>query len=371
MARATRIISDDEALPEADRLEAFPHPRFTRELFGHTEAEVRLAQGLASGQLHHAWLLSGPQGIGKATLAYKFAQAALARPVDRLLAGGRLAARADTPSSHQVRALSHPGLLVIRRPYDIKAKRFSASIPVEEVRRLRSFLSLSAGDATWRVVIVDSAGELNTNAANALLKSLEEPPARTVFLLISSETARLLPTIRSRCTLLPLQPLLHADLKNAVAQAVSAKDGAETQQTIPEELLSLSGGRVRQALSLMSGGGLELQKQIISVFENLPQFDWRAAHALADELQPAAAEQKFELFFELFLAELARRIRSKATVSVAEFGTQPWFTEAKLATFAALWERVARDKVQALSLNLDRKSLILEALLGLEAAARE
>ena len=185
MARAP-VPAEIEELPEADRLEGFPHPRETKEVFGHAGAERMLAEALAGGRMHHAWLLAGPQGIGKATLAYRFARAALAAPEERDVFGQSLAVADETSAARQVRALSHPGLLVIRRPYDVKAKRFATSIPVDEVRRLRSFLAHRAAGDGWRVVIVDEANELNVNAANALLKSLEEPPARTVFLLVSS-----------------------------------------------------------------------------------------------------------------------------------------------------------------------------------------
>src|SRR4029077_2872691 len=146
------------------------------------------------------------QGIGKATLAYRFACSALASPHERASGGETLDVADDTRAARQVRALSHPGLLLLRRPYDEKAKRFASAIPVDEVRRLRSFLSHRATDDGWRVVIVDDAKELNVNAANALLKSLEEPPQRTIFLLIAPAPGKLLPTIRSRCRMLPLNP---------------------------------------------------------------------------------------------------------------------------------------------------------------------
>ncbi len=198
MARAPAALAEAEALPEADCLEGFSHPRFTPRLFGQDAAEHVLHDALGSDRMHHAWLLTGREGIGKATLAYRVAKAALARADERDLFGSSLDIDAATATAHQVGALSHPGLLLLRRVYEPKGKRFHASISVDEVRRLRGFLSLSAEAGSRRVVIVDSADEMNLNAANALLKSLEEPPARTIFLIISSAPGRLLATIRSR-----------------------------------------------------------------------------------------------------------------------------------------------------------------------------
>ena len=225
MARAP-TVQETENLPEADRLDGAPHPRMTAKLFGHRGAEQTLAEGLASGRMHHGWLLSGAEGIGKATLAYRFARAALSHSDERDSAGKSLSVSSETSGSRQVRALSHPGLLIIRRPYLIKDKRMAASIPVDEVRRLRQFLALSVEPKAWRVVIVDSADELNIAAANALLKSLEEPPPRTIFLLITSQPGRLLATIRSRCRVLPMSSLTPSQLRQAATQALEAESSA-------------------------------------------------------------------------------------------------------------------------------------------------
>lgn len=373
MARAP-VTAEIEELPEADRLEGFPHPRETKELFGHASAERTLAEALASGRMHHAWLLTGPQGVGKATLAYRFARAALATPEERHPSGQSLAVAELTSASRQVRALSHPGLLLIRRPYDVKAKRFATSIPVDEVRRLRSFLAHRAAGDGWRVVIVDEANELNVNAANALLKSLEEPPGRTVFLLVSSAPGQLVPTIRSRCRALALQPLDDEALRAAAIQALAAVAAPLPAAAGWAPLERLAAGSVGRLLGLLGSGGIELQARIMRLIELLPRVDWRAVHTLSDELQPIAAQARFELFFELLLAALARLIRAAATGE----GTPEeralaarLIGDSRLASFAALWERVAREKADTLALNLDRKSLILEIVAGLAAAAQD
>ena len=376
MARAP-ALADTENAPEADRLDGFPHPRHTRQLFGHEQAEKILAEGLVSGRMHHGWLITGTQGIGKATLAYKFARAALSRPDDRARLGASLDTPPDKPASRQVAALSHPGLLVLRRGYDQKAKRFPAAISVDEVRRLRSFLSLSAEEGGWRVVIVDSADEMNLNAANALLKSLEEPPAQTIFLILSCEPGRLLATIRSRCRKLSLDALSGQTMRMAVRQAYEAEQKSPPGDADLAALAPLAGGSVRRTLLLAGSGGLQLQGRIEKIFGGLPVLDMQAAHQLADELQPAAAEQKFELFFELLFGYLGRLTRLAATgAATADSDAATLIIarrvigDARVASFAQLWETLARDKAEALALNLDRKALILDVLTRIEAAAR-
>ncbi len=372
MARVP-LATPIEELPEADRLEGFPHPRATRMLFGHARAELAMAEALASGKHHHAWLITGPEGIGKATFAYRVARAALARPDERGLFGGGLDVDPETAAYRQVTALSHPGLVVIRRAYDQKGKRFAASISVDEVRRVKAFLALSAEEGGRRVVIVDSADELNINAANALLKSLEEPPPRTIFLIVANSPGRLLPTIRSRCRSLPLSPLLSDDLQCAVAAALEATGKSPIPHHEFAALEPLASGSVRRLLSLQEGGGLALQTKIDKIFAGLPSGDPKAAHALSDELAPAAAEQKFALFFDLFFATLQRIVRAEATGQGSDADlarAHRLIGPARLATFAALWETLARDKADALALNLDRKSLILDTVSRLEAAAR-
>jgi DNA polymerase III subunit delta' len=377
MARAA-IITQMEDLPEADRLEGFPHPRVTTRLFGHASAELMMSEALASQKLHHAWLITGPEGIGKATFAYRVARAALARPDERGLFGAGLDVDPQTAAYRQVTSLSHPGLVVIRRAYDQKAKKFASSISVDEVRRLKSFLALSAEEGGRRVVIVDAADDMNVNAANALLKSLEEPPPRTIFLIVAHAPGRLLPTIRSRCRMLPLSPLASDDLKRAVAQALAAAGKSEIPAAEFAALEPLATGSVRRLLSLQEGGGLALQAKIDKLFSSLPAGDLKAAHALSDELAPNTAEQKFALFYELFLGTLQRLVKAEATGQGPKpdldrahrlIGQVP-NRQARLATFAALWETLSRDKADALALNLDRKALILTAINRLEIAAR-
>ncbi|MGH6815152.1 MAG: DNA polymerase III subunit delta', partial [Hyphomicrobiaceae bacterium] len=366
VARAP-AVQEIEVFPEADRLDGFPHPRETGEVIGHAPAETALAAAFAAGRMHHAWLLAGREGIGKATLAYRFARHALAAPEERDPSGMSLAVAGTTIAARQVRALSHPRLLVLRRPYDPKTKRFAAFIPVDEVRRLRAFLGHTADTATWRAVVVDQADEMNVNAANALLKPLEEPPARTVFLLISSQPGRLLTTIRSRCRTLLLTPPIKDDLRQAAGRALAASDHPPVPDDQWPALMGLAQGSVRRLLSLAHGGGIELNGRIESLFAGLPGIDWRAAHTLADDLSSLPAEQRFETFFELLLGRLAALVRARALDGRDAMASIP---EDRLAAWAELWETIVARKSDALALNLDRKTLILDTLSRMERLAR-
>ncbi|MGD9786126.1 MAG: DNA polymerase III subunit delta' [Hyphomicrobiaceae bacterium] len=373
MARAPARTTEIEALPEIDRIEGLPHPRETAELFGHGAAEQDLARAIAGGNAHHAWLITGPRGIGKATLAYRAAAFALAEPDERHAQCVSLAIPAAARSVRQVRALSHPGLLVVRRAYNAKDKRFPATIPVEEVRRLRGFLALSAVAGGWRVVIVDSADELNISAANALLKSLEEPPPRTLFLLVSSEPGRLLPTIRSRCRRLPLMPLADSDFEQAIRAAVAAAGTDPPPEAALSRLARLAAGSPGRALALNSGGGIELHDDVAKLLTHLPRVNWPHVHKLADALSPGAAEARFTLFFDLLLDAIAGLVRTGATAAGAAEEMQlagRLAPPARLAPLALLWETVAREKAETVALNLDRKTLIIRTVSRLEAATR-
>lgn len=373
MARRVTTIPDAEPVPEADRLDDYPHPRETVEFYGHGGAQAELAGAFASGLMHHAWLVTGPEGVGKATLAYRFARHALAAADERDGARTPLDVPADSIAARQVRALSHPGLLVIRRPYDLKAKRLRASIPVEEVRALRAFLGHTAGAGAWRVVIVDTVDELNVNGQNALLKSVEEPPARTVFLLLSSEPGRLLPTIRSRARGLSLAPLGAHDLRRAAGQALAAIDRPLPADADWPMLERLAKGSARRALSFASGEMLGLSKTVDGLLSALPKVDWAAANALAEQLGPAQAEQRFEMFHELLLDRIAALVRAR-TLDAADSGDRAaslrLIADGKLASWAELWETLAARKAEADALNLDRRTLVLNALAGLQRLSR-
>ncbi|MDX2483819.1 MAG: DNA polymerase III subunit delta' [Pseudodonghicola sp.] len=300
--------------PPPDQVQGAPHPRETPRLFGQDAAEQAFLTAFNSGRLHHGWLLTGPRGVGKATLAWRIARFLLATPDPQdggLFAGPpppeTLQIDPEHPVAHRLLAGSDPGLAAITRSVNDKTGRMRDEIVVDDIRALNRFFGLSAADGGRRVVIVDCADEMNTSAANALLKMLEEPPARTTLLLISHRPSGLLPTIRSRCRSLRLGPLNPDDMRAALDQAGVDLPGDATH------LAALSAGSVGAALRLSALSGLALYAELIAVLNSLPQLDRQRALALAELAAQRGGGERFDLLLDLIDTALARLARTGAT----------------------------------------------------------
>lgn len=374
----------DETPPEPDRVGDAPHPRETATLHGHAEAEARFLQAWASGRLHHAWLLRGPRGVGKATLAYRIARALIAAPVEGgapdLFGGPAEPAIPDTldrdpddPVFRRIAAQAEPRLCVLRRPWDEKSKKLKTVITVDETRRLRDFLGLTAADGGWRVVIVDPADEMNVSAANALLKLLEEPPAKTVFLLISHAAARLMPTIRSRCRTLDLPPLGSEDVARVLAEC-----GSEASAEDIAAAAALGGGSAGEALRLIEADGPAVYRELGSLLSHAPRLDRTAMRRLADSASGRDAAARYETISSLLSLMLARVAKLGAGGSEAGSLDSDRALAARLcpsiAGSRALAEARARIDARlahARAVNLDPAQTILDALLSVEDAVRE
>ncbi len=374
MARRVTSLKDSDPMPESDRVEGFAHPRDNYIFYGHQDAERELADAFQIGKVHHGWLLSGLTGIGKATLAYRFAKYILAKDDERDPSQGILGLRRDSLTARLVRAQSHPGLLVLRRPYDLKTKRFATTIPVDEVRRVRNFLTHSASEQSWRIVIIDTADEMNINAANAVLKSLEEPPERAIFLLITSEPGQLLATIRSRCRLLKMSVLSQAELDRASRHAFEASKMAMPGDEDWESLLVLGSGRVGRVLGLAGIGGVDIFSDVEGVLRSIKKPVWHSVHALGDKLAPIASVKKFDLFMELLLERMSQlvlaRMKGEGTPEDVELA-QRLIDEQRIPQWASLWEDILRSKAEAAALNLDRKAFFIETIQKVHELARK
>ncbi|MCO5733813.1 DNA polymerase III subunit delta' [Rhizobium sp. SSA_523] len=323
-------------------------PQSNPHLFGHREAEDFLAGFYRSGRSHHAILIEGPEGIGKATLAFRFANHVLSHP-DPAGAPEHLEdPDPASPASRQIASGASHNLLHLTRPVDEKTGRQKTAITVDEVRRAGHFFSQTSGTGNWRIVIIDPADDLNRNAANAILKILEEPPKRSLFLVLSHAPGKLLPTIRSRCLPLKLDPLSREDLAHALSALGLSSDGGRTF----EEALGSAGGSVAQALKLLNYGGTE----IVAAFEEVLAGDGpsarRAMHRLADVL----AGKDNDLIFSFFLDHLRDHLIARARTA-AMAGDLPLADRVSRLT-SEVTERISI----AQGYNLDRKQTILSLL---------
>lgn len=399
---------------------AFLTPRENPDLIGHEAAEATLLEALASGRLAHAWMITGPKGVGKATLAHRFARHILAHGN---VSGGSGSEGDDGPGlfgeelpatsaetktnetlhmapDHPVfrRAASggHADLLVIERAVDEKSGRLRSEIRVDDVRGVQGFLSLTSGEGGWRVVVIDSADEMNRNAANAVLKILEEPPRNALIQLVCHNPGRLLPTIRSRCRQLSLRPLAAERVAALLTSRLPELPAADAAL-----IARLADGSIGRALTLAEEGGIEIYREMAGLLEKAPEIPVDALHAFAGRLAQAGREAEFEMAAELYRGWLERLVivagtgtgtgadtssggqsAGKAAGEAAReaapeaAGEDERAVMARLAAAASLdrwlevWEKATRLMDRARAVNLDRKQVILNLFLALGQAAR-
>ncbi len=329
--------------------EPLPHPRDVFDFFGHDGAELAFEDARARGRLHHAWLLTGPEGVGKATFAFRAARRLLGAP--EAADFGVLGADPAHAVSRQVMARAHPDLLVLERVgADGKPRRI---IPVDEARKLSEFFSKSPASAPHRVAIIDAADDLNMNAANAVLKTLEEPPPQGVLLLVSHSPGGLLPTIRSRCRRLGFSPMAEAE----TAQFVEDRAGVSQEDAI--RLARMSGGAPGRAWRLAQAGAVALDDAAKTLIADLPEVDEAMAQALADRFRGAEGAAIFNMLFDRLADRVHSKVMTWAQDSVA--GLDPW---------VRAWDTLRRLPGEVEGVNLDRADAFFTALNDLRMAAR-
>jgi DNA polymerase III subunit delta' len=345
-------------------------PRENPDLLGHEGAERELRRLAETGRLPHAILLSGPRGIGKATLAFRFARFLLAKGC---ASDGGLATDPESSLFRRVASGGHADLLTIERVYDPQRRRLRREILVEDAREIAGFLRLTAAEEGWRIVIVDGAEEMNRNAANALLKIVEEPPRRSLLLLVSHSPGRLLPTIRSRCRRFPRTPL-----PRLVVLELLGRYRPEIAKAEAEALARLAEGSIGRAIELADAGGLALYRSVLEVLAQVPRLDIAGLYAFADKLARADAEDVYRASVELLSQFLARLVTQMARGEIGGDDVMPGEGEAMQrlaaradpALWAALRERIDREFTNTDKLNLDRKQAILGAFFAVEELAR-
>jgi len=349
MAKRSRGGEPDES----DRIEGFPHPRETLRMIGQEAALSRAARAIRSGKPPQGWLISGPPGIGKATLAYRIARYLLAYGA-RQTGAADLSVPANDPAAIQVAAGSHPGLMVLKRVLNERTGKLMNELPVDEVRRLAGFFGMTSAAGGWRVAIVDTADDMNANAANAVLKTLEEPPPRGVLFLVCHAPGKLLPTIRSRCRRLAFRPWQDGE----VVRFLERQAGADPESAL--RLAAMAKGSPGRALTLMSGGGIELDRFAQELVRELPRLDEARMLALASELRGAHGAERFSLLFE----RLAEHVKALIEVEARRGEGR------RLAPWLDAWDRLASLPAEAEALNLDRQDVLWTAALALRDAAR-
>lgn len=322
-----------------------PEPRENPLLFGHAGAEAQTLDAIRSGRLHHAWLITGPAGVGKATFAFRFAR--------RLLAG------VDNPAAHdpaspvfrRVATGAHADLLTVEREWDDKKSRLRGEIVVDDARAISTFLRLTPAEGGWRVVVIDGAEHLNRNAANSVLKMLEEPPPRAILLLTCAAPGRLLPTIRSRCRRLGLMPLDDT----AMLQALDAylPDATTVERS---RLASIAAGSPGRALALAEESGLMLADLAAEVLSALPSLPKIRAIEIAEALG-GRAEDRFTPFMTLLCGGLADRVRAAARGAPDRLASLR-----SLSEWSEVWQSLTSIQDETERLNLDRRQALLSSI---------
>jgi DNA polymerase-3 subunit delta' len=375
MARG-KTSTDPAELEKLEWPYDWPPPWRNDRLVGHDAAERTMLAAHRSGRLHHAWLITGPRGIGKATLGWRFARF--------LLAGGQgglfgatsdsLDVATDAPGRALIDARTHPDLFHLRRTLDPKADRIRTEIAVGDVRALGEFMHMTPAMGEWRVAIVDPADEMNGAAANAILKILEEPPPNSVLLIVAHAPGRLLPTIRSRCRRLALSPLSDETVVRLLGDYAPAVEREEA-----EALADLADGSIGRALELANAGSLALYGEMVEVLTTLPDLDMARLHGFAERFARRGEEanadwRSLNYLLDGWLKGLARRaaLGGEGTAIVpAERGLQArLLAAASLDRWIEAWEKIAHLLSRADAVNLDRKQTVLVSFLALQSAMR-
>ena len=341
-------ISED--IPPLDQISGLPLPHEQDSLYGHDQAEQTLLTSYQSERLHHAWLIGGPRGIGKATLAFRFARFMLAYPhrfSDNCKNANSLTDLGEFMPTNYNSILSHPNVLHLARPWNQTAKQYRNELTVDEIRRTIPFFGTTAGQDGWRICIVDAADEMNLNAANALLKILEEPPEQAIFLVLAHAPGRLLPTIRSRCRRLDLKPLDEENLFLALEKYNMINDLSDNQINLVAQIAE---GSVRRAATLLANDGIKIAEDFENLFKQLPETNTGKMLAFAETISARNAVDNYELFQDLVRANIRKLIHQGIEKSVPLISLVNW---------TKVWEKTNESVALADEYNLDKKQVII------------
>lgn len=331
-----------------------PDPRANPILLGHEAAERALLDAIQLGRMHHAWLITGPEGIGKATLAFRFGRRLLAGRPDGDSAPPSLALDPTHPVFRRVVAGGHADMLTVERAYDEKTKRRKRDIAVDDVRKINGFMALTPAEGGWRVAVVDGAEDLNQNSANALLKILEEPPSRAVLILVCSAPGRLPPTIRSRCRHLRLSPLTDDMMARLLALYLP-----ERSQDDCDRLMTLSEGSIGRALAMADEDGIAVAALVDGLLASLPNVPLSRGHDVADAL--GRSETGFRLFTDQLIAGIGALVRDTVR-GRADPEQQRLIAIRPLEAWGELWQGLLRLQDETERFALDKRQALVSCV---------
>ncbi|MCR9176147.1 MAG: DNA polymerase III subunit delta' [Alphaproteobacteria bacterium] len=368
MARAPKLEENQE------NETGLPWPSETPDLFGHEDAERVVVEAWTSGRMPHAWLITGPSGIGKATFAYRIAKFVLSGggPTDDAglfgaaepAAASGLAVDPESRAARLVASNGHPDLRILRRTPNDRGV-LSSVIRIEDVRAFIDRVRLKPSLEGWRVAIVDEAEMMNRSSENALLKVLEEPPSNTLILIVSNSLNAMLPTTRSRCRRVALSPL-----KDGVVRDLLTRSERVSDQGDIEILVRLAEGSIGRALDLAAAGGAGLYRDVGSLLSRMPQLDVEELHALSGKLARRPKEGEADGFVtatSLILRWIDRSIRGASGIEDVEEGAGSAEWARRIGIEEAFRRRAGFERMIRLesALNLDRKQVLLDGLNGL------
>jgi len=347
-------------------------PRSNPDLLGHEKVEEALLADFNAGRMPHAIVFSGPAGIGKATLAYRLAKFLLSQASEGAGLFGEpekpttLRLSPENPVFHRVVSGGHADLVTVEREFDEKKNRLKQDISVDSARKITPFLRKTAAEGGWRIVLVDGADYLNRNSQNALLKILEEPPEKTVLMLTTSQPGAFLPTIRSRCRMVPMEAL-----PDSVVSTLLDKFAPGISPDEKSALIRLCDGSIGAALQLHRDKGVALYKDLLGLLNTLPSLDIAKAHDLADKL--SRTEASYEASRTILTAWCQRAARAEARGQVLPDimpGDAAIFAKISASFpprhFFSTWEKMAQLFSQTENYILDKRQALLGAFLMLQ-----
>jgi DNA polymerase-3 subunit delta' len=361
-ARAQVMPPQPEQDIEADCFAGTRHPRETFEFFGHNGTEKHLLELYRLGRLPHAYLICGLPGIGKATLAWRLARFILANPDSATLAlasARNLSVSTANPIAKQIVGLAHPDLVLLRRNWNSKDQKLYNEIRIDDIRSAMNVFQQSSAYGGFKICIIDSTDDLNMEGMNALLKLIEEPPRRSIFLLVANKVSHVLPTIRSRCRHLSLRPLRAADISRIILTLGSPWSAVCDQER--EYVSSSAHGSIHDALRLLRDGGPSIANEFEIILANFPVIDWHKVHLLAERITRDDVEV-FDTLHGAVLDWLDRRIWQDS-----EAGQGACIE--KIVQYSVTWDAAKAKLRRTTAFNLQRKSIILALFSELVAVA--